>query len=143
MELQLEDVIQWTVFKRLFDEQNNEIRQKYDIKKVELEVLYFLSRSGDLNTSSDIHRQLKMNKGHISQAVDALCSRNYIVPVQDTQDRRYVHYEVQDVAKELIEEITQKRHEINELILKDITEEELQIFRKVSEKIRNNIENMF
>lgn len=142
MDIQLEELIQWSVFKRLFDEQNSEIRQKYDIKKAELEVLYFLSRSGYQNTSSDIHRQLKMTKGHISQTVDALCKRNYIVPVQDSDDRRYVHFEIQDVARELIEEITKTRHEINKQILKGISEEELRVFREVSEKIRSNIDDL-
>ena len=112
------------------------------MKKAELEILYFLSRCGKQNTSTDIHHQLMMNRGHISQAVDSLCKRNYIIAVTDEKDRRYVHYVLQDSAKEIIAEMTRVREDINNRIWEGISEEEMKIFREVSSKIRKNIENL-
>ena len=138
----METMLQGGQFKKLLEEQSIELRQKYDMKKAELEILYFLSRCGQHNTSTDIHYQLMMNRGHISQAVDSLCRRRYIVAIPDKNDRRYVHYEILDSAQAIIAEITKKRKEISHQILKDVSEEELRIFRLVSTKIRKNIENM-
>ena len=142
MDAQMETMLQGGQFKKLLEEQSMELRRKYDMKKAELEILYFLSRCGQYNTSSDIHHQLMMNRGHISQAVDSLCRRRYIAAIPDQKDRRYVHYEILDSAREIIAEMTKKREEMNEKILEGVSEDELEVFLMVSSKIRKNIENM-
>ncbi len=138
----MESILQGGQFKKLLEEQSLELRQKYDLKKAELDILYFLSRCGQYNTSTDIHHQLFMNRGHISQAVESLSKRKYIVAIPDQNDRRYVHYELLDSAREIIDEMTKKREEINERILEGISEEELRSFQAVAEKIRKNIEKL-
>ncbi|MCI5868100.1 MAG: MarR family winged helix-turn-helix transcriptional regulator [Dorea sp.] len=142
MDKQMESILQGGQFKKLLDVQSAELRQKYDMKKAELEILYFLSRCGGHNTSKDIHAQLMMNRGHISQAVDSLCRRRYIVAIPDQNDRRYIHYEILDSAKEIVAEMAKRREEMNRQILKGISKEELEIFREVSLKIKNNIEQI-
>ena len=142
MDKQMESILQGGQFKKLLDVQSAELRQKYDMKKAELEILYFLSRCGGHNTSKDIHAQLMMNRGHISQSVDSLCRRRYIVAIPDQNDRRYIHYEILDSAKEIVAEMAKRREEMNRQILKGISKEELEIFREVSLKIKNNIEQI-
>lgn len=142
MDRQMEFILQGGQFKKLLDEQSAELRQKYNMKKAELEVLYFLSRSGGQDTSSDIHAQLLMNRGHISQAVDSLCKRRYIIAIPDQNDRRYIHYKVLDSAQEIVAEMSKRREEMNRQILKGISEEELKIFRDVLLKIKRNIESI-
>lgn len=142
MDVQIEAILHGGQFKKLLEAQSMELRQKYDMKKAELEILYFLSRCGKDNTSTDIHRQLMMNRGHISQAVDRLCRRKFIIAIPDKNDRRYVHYEILDSAREIIAEITRKREEMNRQLLNGVSEEELRVFREVSAKIRGNIDNM-
>lgn len=142
MDIQVEAILYGGQFKRLLEEQSLELRNKYDMKKAELEILYFLSRCGDRNTSSDIHHQLMMNRGHISQAVDNLCKRKYIIAIPDKNDRRYVHYEILDSAHDVLKEVTKKREEMNRQILDGVSEDELRTFREVSSKIKTNIEKM-
>lgn len=142
MDTQMEAMLQGGPFKKLLEEQIAELRQKYDMKKAELEILYFLSKCGSHNTSKDIHYQLMMNKGHISQAVDSLCKRHYIIATPDQQDRRYIHYQLSDSAQQIVEEMAKKRLEMDRRIVEGISEEDLEIFRTVSEKIRKNIEKM-
>ncbi|MGN0250094.1 MAG: MarR family winged helix-turn-helix transcriptional regulator [Oliverpabstia sp.] len=142
MDTQVEAMLQGGPFKKLLEEQIAELRQKYDMKKAELEILYFLSKCGSHNTSKDIHYQLMMNKGHISQAVDSLCKRHFIIAIPDQQDRRYIHYRLSDSAQQIVEEMTKKRMEMNRRMVEGISEKDLEIFRAVSEKIRKNIEKM-
>lgn len=142
MDVQMESILQNGPFKKLMDEQISGLRQKYDMKKAELEILYFLSRCGEHNTSTDIHYQLMMNRGHISQAVDSLCKKQLIAAIPDQEDRRYVHYELMDSSREIIEEMTRLREEMYRKIFEGVSEDELKVFRKVSMKIRNNIEKM-
>ena len=142
MDTEIEGMLRGGPFKRLMEEQSAELRQKYDLKKAELDILYFLSRSGQHNTSTDIHQQLMMNRGHISQAIDQLCRRNYLIAIPDEHDRRYIHYKIADSAQGLIAELTERREEINQQILKGISEEEWQVFLQIFEKIRTNIDEL-
>lgn len=142
MDSQIESILQGGPFKKLMDEQILEVRKKYDLKRAEIEILYFLSKCGEYNTSTDIHSQLMMNKGHISQAVDSLHKKNFIRTIPDQHDRRYIHYELTDSAKEIVEEIRGCHLKINQQVLEGISEEELQVFKKVAGKIKKNIEKM-
>lgn len=139
---QIESILKGGRFRKLMEEQIGEIRKKYDMKKAELEILYFLSHCGGHNTSTDIHDQLLMNRGHISQAVDSLCRRRFISAMPDERDRRYVHYILLDSAKDVVRELSMQYEELNRKILEGISEEELEVFRRVSAKIRNNMEKL-
>ena len=142
MDTQIDIILQGGQFKKLLEEQSTELREKHNMKRAELEILYFLSKCGTHNTATDIYHQLMMNRGHISQAVDSLCRRNYLIAIPDKNDRRFIHYEISDFAKELVTEMTNRREAMNSMILKGVSEEELKVFRKVSEKIRNNINEL-
>lgn len=142
MDMQMEAILQGGPFRKMLDEQGLDLRQKYNLKKAELEILYFLSRSGEHNTSTDIYYQLRMNRGHISQAVDSLCKRRFLLPIPDEADRRYIHYKVLDPAKDIVMEMTKRREIMTQRLLEGISEEELQTFRKVGLQMKKNIENM-
>ena len=120
MDGQMENFLQGGFFKKLMEEQMGDLRQKYDMKKAELEILYFLSKCGEHNTPTDIHYQLMMNRGHISQAVDSLCKRQLIVVMPDEKDRRFVHYLLSDAAQEIVAELTALQEKYD----KDIAEAE-------------------
>ena len=140
MDAQMEAILQGGHFKKLQEEQIAQLRRRYDLKKAELEILYFLSRCGEHNTSTDIHYRLMMNRGHISQAIDSLCKRQFISAIPDENDRRYVHYEILDSAREIVQEMAKGREELERQIFSGISEEERRVFREVSGKIRKNIE---
>lgn len=142
MDAQMEAILQGGCFKKLQEERIAQLRRRYDMKKAELEILYFLSRCGEHNTSTDIHYRLMMNRGHISQAIDSLCRRRFITAIPDENDRRYIHYQILDSAREIVDEMAKGREELEKQILMGISEEELRIFRQVSGKIRENIERL-
>ncbi|MCI7813382.1 MAG: MarR family winged helix-turn-helix transcriptional regulator [Lachnospiraceae bacterium] len=142
MEEQVEVILRGGQFKMLLEKQLLGIREKYGLKRIEVEVLYFLSRCGQSNTSTDIHRHLKMNKGHISQAVDSLCKQGYLVAAADMEDRRYVHYSITGKADVLIQDMTETWKKINQKVFEGITEEELSSFKETAIKIGKNMERI-
>lgn len=139
MDEKMELILRGGQFKKLMDEKVKNIREEYDLKKAEVEVLSFLSKCGENNTSTDIRKFLLMNKGHISQAAESLCSRGYLVANPDKNDRRYVHYELTEEARSIVKEVAKIREEMTKEILEGITEEEMVVFKSVSKKISDNI----
>jgi DNA-binding MarR family transcriptional regulator len=142
MDEQLEIALKGGDFKRLIDMQFDEIKKKYNLKKVEIEVLFFLSRCGDENTPTDITKRLNLNRGHVSQAIDALLKRELVSSVADTQDRRCMHYTITTNAVEIIDEIAGAKKRMDEQILKGISEEELEQYKKTSDKMIKNIREL-
>ena len=94
------------------------------------------------NTPTDIYKRHRINKGHISQAIDTLLKKGYVEALPDLTDRRIVHYTVSDKANHLIHEIEVEKKRFEDQILEGITEEEAVIFQKVTHKIIENISRM-
>lgn len=142
MEERIEGLLRGSEFKKLRECKLSEIRKQYNLKRIEIEILYFLSKSGSNDTSADICKHLKANKGHISQAVDNLSKQNYLVAIPDTNDRRYVHYQVSEEAKEIVEIIAKKWTELNKELFAGITPEEMEELKKIAGKIGKNMERI-
>ena len=142
MDEQLEVALKGGEFKRLLESQFSEIRKKYDLKKVDMEVLFFLSNCDDEDTPTDIYRHLKLNRGHVSQAIDDLCRRNLIVAIPDRNDRRFMHYKISDRAEAIIRDIASVSEEIDRKIFMGISEEEMILYKKITDKVYYNIRMM-
>ena len=142
MEDRIEALLRGSQYKQLREYEFSEIRKYYDLKRIEIEILYVLSKADEHNTSADICRSLRANKGHISQAVDRLCKKNYLTAVQDTSDRRYVHYCISDEAMEIVKKVTEKWEELNRELFAGVTPQELETLKNVAGKIGKNMERI-
>jgi DNA-binding MarR family transcriptional regulator len=142
MDEQLEIALKGSDFKHLVDKQFEEIKKKYDLKKVDIEVLFFLSKCGNENTPTDITKRLNLNRGHVSQAIDNLLKRQLINAVADEKDRRCMHYTITAKAVSLIDEIANVKKEMDQQILQGITEEELAVYKRISDRMTKNIREL-
>lgn len=125
--------------KNMINSRMNSIRQKYGLKKIELDVFLFLTDNPNLNTGRDIQKFLNINKGYLSQVLDALCNEGKIIAETDKNDRRFIHYCPTEVMYPLIEELTAAKEEMDSQLFSGITNEEIAIMERVSEKIDMNI----
>ena len=78
--------------KKLLEKKSMPIMQKYDLRKVELDILSFFSiqeREGD--TAKDIMLTKRISKAHVSKSVDNLKRRGYISLEEDKKDHRRIH----------------------------------------------------
>jgi DNA-binding MarR family transcriptional regulator len=139
MDEQLEIALKGGYFKHLVDLQLDEIKREHGLKKVEIEVLFYLSKCGSENTPTDIKNRLNLNRGHVSQAIDSLLKMELIAATMDSQDRRCMHYAVTDKAASIIDEVSKVKNKMDEQILKGITKDELDIYMRITEKMINNI----
>lgn len=142
VEEKIEMILRGSQFKQLREYELAEIRKSYQLKRIEVEILYFLSNAGEQNTSADICRRLKANKGQISQAVEHLCRMKYLMAMQDAVDRRYVHYYVTDSSKEIIEQIAKKWKELTDALFVGVTREEMEELKNIAGKISRNMETI-
>lgn len=141
MDWMLEGLLQGTQFQKLYNRKIEALRREYSLRKVDIDILYFLFKSGEHNTSKDISDLNLFNKGHISQSVGRMVKQHLIYIVQDEEDRRCMHIMLTERAVKVVEEITALRKQMYNIILKGVTEEEQSILLQVSRKVNENIKD--
>ena len=69
---ELELLITGRQFQKMCEREYETIRKKYDLRKVELDMLYFLDYFQEARTAKDIAKMRQVSKAHISSAVENL-----------------------------------------------------------------------
>lgn len=142
MNKEIEIILRGSQFRKILEDHIRELKKKYNVTKAELEILNYLSDSGEKNTSSDIYHHLMMTRGHISQSVDKLCKKNYIHVLPDEKDRRFIHCILTESAHRVIDDMRQQIDFMNECIFEGITEEEMEIFGNIAYKVWDNMKKI-
>ena len=91
----------------------------------EISILILLSNNTSINTSSQLTLILGVYKGLISRSIDSLLSRGLIVCLPDTKDKRIQRIQLTKEATPLLRRLQKEIEQINEILLQDISEEEI------------------
>lgn len=118
----------------------DDLRKKYDLKKVEMQILWCVYISEEnVNTPSDIGRILAMNKAMVSKGLDSLYKRNMVTYLVDDKDRRYVHYTIGENGKAVCEDFEHLWDYMREKLFKGIPKEDVDKFLEVAKKMHMNL----
>lgn len=123
---------------KLHDKLCEKISSSNGITNFELNILFFLKANCGLDTARDMSEKLNLSKSNISDAVNNLIKKGYLVGVQDEKDRRYIHLKLQEPAESILEEVFLARDNFEKIVTKDIPKENLEIAEKVLRKIVEN-----
>lgn len=133
-----EIVLSGKQLKKLIEHMEYPIMEKYELRPVELDILVFLYHSKG-NTAKEIMKKKCISKAHISKSIDNLYSKGYVKLIEDTKDHRIIHIELTQSANQIAKETIQMYEACKSILLKDITEEEFDLVRKVAKKMVENI----
>ena len=142
MERQVEALLRGGQFKQILDNYIKGLREKYGLKRTEIEVLYYLSRDDVNNTAKDITLSLHMNKGHISQTTESLCRKGYVTASKDSNDYRIIHYTITEDAKCMTEEIDTAIDRLYMALFDGISDEDREALRRIAAQMTCNISRM-
>lgn len=141
MNYSLDALLYGMQFRRLLESRMEPLEHEYGLHRIDLELLYYLSRAEEHNTSSDMMAMHMFTRGHISQALTRLAETGYIRMETDLQDRRCTHNLLTDKALALNERTAQIHEEVHAIIMQGVTAEELEVLHAVAGKIGRNIQN--
>lgn len=142
MQSSVEGILRGGKFKQIMENRLTDMKDRTGLKRVDIEVIYFLYRAKEHNTMTDICQHLQMNKGHISSVMNSLCEKGYVVQNQDPNDRRYIRYTLTELADSVAEQMDASWEKISRKMLEGISRDDLAVFSRVAEQIERNIENM-
>lgn len=125
--------------RRLLEHACQDLTRQSGLRKVELDILYFLSRSDTGDTARDIIESRNMSKAHISKSVDNLRRTGCVTLREDTADRRCMHLCLTEKGKAFAADYATVVRRIGRQLMVGITLQEKQAIRSAMEKIRRNI----
>jgi len=126
-------------FKKLYEKKCEPLMKKYDLRKIDLDVLFFLSTYKTCDTAKDIASYKCLSKAHVSKAIDNLTSKNYLTSKTNQEDRRCMHLSITEYAKPVIEDIELVWKQINEILYYNISGKEQQQFLHIMNRVLKNI----
>lgn len=128
------------LFFQAWREQNEIVRKKHNLKKVEAQILGYLYIANPGETrGTDICKYLQMNKAMVSKTLDALEKRGLVEYQADENDRRFVHYYLADAAKPLCDDWNAIWSHAKSELFHGIPAEQVNIFLQVSRKMYENL----
>ena len=142
MDKQVEAMLRGGKFRKILESCIIVFREKYDLKKTEVEVLYYFANADQKDTAKDVTNYLQMNKGHISTTLDGLCKKQLLVSNQDNIDRRIVHYEATDKAGMIIREIKSVVTQLNKDLFEGVSIEDRKALERIATQIAQNIDRI-
>ena len=128
-------------FKKLYEKCYGHFMQTYGLKKIDIDVLYFLSHSGKQDTAKDIANLIYVSKAHVSKAMENLHQKALIDLIADPSDRRYVHISISGSGQQIVDEIKQIRDKTEKILFDGISPEDRELLLRLSYQIADNIDH--
>ena len=139
MDNQFELLIMGQQFKKLYEKCYERLMTEYDLKKIDIDVLYFLSHSGKYDTAKDIANLIFVSKAHVSKSIEHLHHKGLIELVSDSSDRRFVHIKISDSGIPVVEDIKSIKAKTHAILFDGISEDEKQMILRLCNHIAHNI----
>lgn len=137
---ELELLITGRQFQKMCEREYETIRKKYDLRKVELDMLYFLDYFQEAKTAKDIAKMRQVSKAHISSAVENLVERQLLETREDSEDRRRMLLELTEAGGEIVKEVALIRKRMTEIVYDGITDQEKQVMQQAAKKMMQNMQ---
>lgn len=137
---ELELLITGRQFQKMCEREYEAIRKKYELRKVELDMLYFLDYFQEARTAKDIAKMRQVSKAHISSAVENLVERQLLETREDPADRRRMLLELTEGGRKIVKEVALARKRMTEIVYDGITDQEKVVMQQAAKKMIQNMQ---
>lgn len=121
--------------RKVYAERLNIKFQEENFSANEISVLILLSNNKSINTSSQLTTILGVSKSLVSRSLAALERKGLIQTREASGDRRSREIYLTASASAVTKQLSEGIKEINEVVLADISEEEMRMMKETMEKI--------
>lgn len=115
--------------------------KKWNLTRNELDVLLFLANNPELDRAVDIVNNRGLSKSHVSLSITNLEKRGLLTRKEDPADRRTVHLQLTEAAREITEKGQGAQKTFFSYLHQGVSQEQIDLMvdfaKKVSENIRN------
>lgn len=125
--------------KKTYQKNFQSISKQYHLTQNEIDVLLFLYNNPNFNRASDITKYRSLTKSHVSMSIENLTKRNIIIKNSDSNDQRVTLLAIAPQADTMMQQIQKTQQAFIQRILKNIDEEDLEIFKNIWQMLIQNL----
>ena len=133
-----EYIIKFLFIAKAIKNKNRSVISSYKLSPNEIDLLVALDM-GVYDTAKEIADNFEISKSLVCRSVDSLSKKGYIDTKKDEKDKRVSHLILREEAKPIVEALKENRKKTTEDLLLGIDKEELKIFSKVLNQMKNNM----
>ena len=133
-----EYIIKFLFIAKAIKNKNRSVISSYKLSPNEIDLLVALDM-GVYDTAKEIADNFEISKSLVCRSVDSLSKKGYIDTKKDEKDKRVSHLILREEAKPIVDTLKENRKKTTEDLLRGIDEEELKIFSKVLDQMKNNM----
>lgn len=133
-----EYIIKFLFIAKAIKNKNRSVISSYKLSPNEIDLLVALDM-GVYDTAKEIADNFEISKSLVCRSVDSLTKKGYIDTQKDEKDKRVTHLILREEAKPIVDTLKENRKKTTEDLLRGIDEEELKIFSKVLDQMKNNM----
>lgn len=133
-----EYIIKFLFIAKAIKNKNRSVISSYKLSPNEIDLLVALDM-GLYDTAKEIADNFEISKSLVCRSVDSLTKKGYIDTQKDEKDKRVTHLILREEAKPIVDALKENRKKTTEDLLRGIDEEELKIFSKVLDQMKNNM----
>ena len=133
-----EYIIKFLFIAKTIKNKNRFVISSYKLSPNEIDLLVALDM-GLYDTAKEIADNFEISKSLVCRSVDSLTKKGYIDTQKDEKDKRVSHLILREEAKPIVEALKENRKKTTEDLLLGIDKEELKIFSKVLNQMKDNM----
>lgn len=115
------------------------VRKEYELSQIEVTIMGFLHNNLGKDTVGEIAYWRMLPKGNVSQGVESLIQKRLLQRICDKDDRRKIHLQITEQAKDIVRGIDKARKKYDEKIFLGFSEEEKKLYFQLNGKILENV----
>lgn len=112
---------------------------KYDLTRMELDILLFLANNPQFDTASDIVERRLLTKSHVSTSIKSLVERGYLARAYAPANRKTVHLSICPAAASIIADGRAAQEEFFSTLFLGFSEADRQQLRRFFIRIADNV----
>lgn len=125
--------------KKLYTISLEPVCKKYNLTKMQLDILLFLANNPKYDTATEIVEQRQLTKSHVSTSIKSLTEKKYLQSAYLPDNKKTVHLKLSSTTNKIIKDGHEAQKNFIKMIFRDFTNEEKHNMANNFSKILNNI----
>lgn len=130
-----------SLFKKIYDQSLEPVCKKYQLTRMELDILLFLANNPGFDTAKDIIERRRLTKSHVSMSLKDLEERNLVQKEYYPGNQKTAHLKLSSASGQMVAEGQQAQKKFFQTVFKDFNPKDVSQMEEYFERMRKNMQN--
>ncbi len=130
-----------SLFKKIYDQSLEPVCKKYQLTRMELDILLFLANNPGYDTAKDIIERRRLIKSHVSMSLKDLERRDLVQKEYYPGNQKTAHLKLSSASVQMVAEGQQAQKKFFQTVFRDFNPEDLSLMEGYFERMRKNMQN--